>query len=291
MQDLVASLPSWLTGAAAMNWVRALVLLVLGAGLIRFLSRSAGKAAKARFGAQASLLARRGVSLLGWGLLAATVLNQLGFELSVLMGAAGVVTVAAGFASQTAASNLISGLFLIGEQPFVVGDVITIDGVTGEVTDIDMVSVKLRTFDNLLVRVPNEALLKSRITNVTAYPIRRIDLPVGVAYKEDIERVIKVIRAVVDEIPVCLDEPEMVVIHQGFGESSINLQISVWAAKQNFLQARTRLWIDLKKAFDREGIEIPFPHRTVYTGALTEPMPIRVVSDEEPPTDGEGSSV
>ena len=82
--------------------------------------------------------------------------------------AAGLLTVALGFAAQTSASNLISGLFLLGERPFVVGDVIRLaSGITGEVVGIDLLSVKIRTFDNLLVRVPNETLLKSELTNLT----------------------------------------------------------------------------------------------------------------------------
>ncbi|RXM22074.1 mechanosensitive ion channel, partial [Citrobacter sp. AAK_AS5] len=91
-------------------------------------------------------------------------------------------------------SNLISGLFLVMERPFVVGDVITVDDVTGEVLTIDMLSTKLRTFDNLYVRMPNETIIKSRVTNLTHFPIRRIDLRLGVAYREDLARV----RAVLD---------------------------------------------------------------------------------------------
>ena len=295
MGEFLANVPEWLKSDVALNWVRAAVLLVIGAAVIKVVTASVARAVKSRADAQTSMLVRRGVSLLGWGLLTATVLNQLGFQLSVVMGAAGVLTVAAGFASQTAASNLISGLFLIGERPFVVGDIITVDTVTGEVTDIDLVSVKLRTFDNLLVRVPNEMLLKSRITNITHYPIRRIDLPVGVAYKEDIEHVIRVLREVADREPLCLDEPEPVVLHTGFGDSAVQLQFSAWAARENVRDVRTKLQIELKKAFDAAGIEIPFPHRTLYAGAVTGPLPVRLFPpgvDVEPgpePVPGRGA--
>jgi small-conductance mechanosensitive channel len=273
----------WLTSPAAVGWLRAAVLVVIGAVLIQIAVSSAGRAARTRLTPQATMLARRGVSLLGWSLLAASVLNELGFDLGVLMGAAGVLTVAAGFASQTAASNLISGLFLIGERPFVVGDVITVEGVTGEVTDIDLVSVKLRTFDNLMVRVPNEMLLKSRITNLTHYPIRRFDLQLGVAYKEDVARVVAVLKRVAHDEPLCLDEPEPLIIHQGFGDSAVNLQFSVWADRTQYVPMRTRLQIAIQKAFAAEGIEIPFPQRSLHAGSLSAPLPVRIVPTDDDP--------
>ena len=281
MESLLQDLPTWVSSEIAMNWLRAGLMGIFGVIAIRVATASTARAARARWTPQAAMLARRGVSLTGWTILAASVLHQLGFNLGVLMGAAGVLTVAAGFASQTAASNLISGLFLIGERPFVVGDVISVDTVTGEVTDIDLVSVKLRTFDNLMVRLPNEMLLKSRLTNISHYPIRRMDLQIGVAYKEDVERVIDVLRRTADALPCCLDEPEPLVIHKGFGDSAVLLQFSVWARRTEFLPTRNQLQIEIKKAFDREGIEIPFPHRTLYAGSATAPLPVRVF-DEDP---------
>ena len=273
-------LPAWLISEQAANVLRASLMLLFGLVAIPIATAWVDRAARARWTPQAAMLARRGVSLAGWTMLAASVLHQLGFNLGVLMGAAGLLTVAAGFAAQTAASNIISGLFLIGERPFVVGDVIIVDTVTGEVTDIDLVSVKLRTFDNLMVRVPNETLLKSKLTNLSHYPIRRMDLQIGVAYKEDVERVIDVLRRVADALPQCLDEPEPIIVHKGFGDSAVLLQFSVWAQRGVFLAARNELLLEIKKAFDAEGIEIPFPHRTLYAGAATAPLPVRVVADE-----------
>ncbi|MFN9975907.1 MAG: mechanosensitive ion channel family protein, partial [Phycisphaerae bacterium] len=112
-------------------------------------------------------------------------LDSLGFDLKVLLGAAGILTVAVGFAAQTSASNLISGLFLMFERPFVVGNSIVIGDLRGEVVAIDMLSTKIRTFTNMMVRIPNETLVKSNIVNLSYFPIRRVDLEVGVAYSSD----------------------------------------------------------------------------------------------------------
>lgn len=207
-------------------------------------------------------------------------LGELGFHVGVLMGAAGLFTVALGFASQTSASNLISGLFLIIEQPFVIGDIVRVEDVTGEVLSIDLLSIKLRTFDNLFVRVPNETIIKTKVINLTHFPIRRIDLQVGVAYKEDLPRVREVLAEVADRNPLCLDEPAPVYIFKGFGESSLDMQFSVWTKRENYLALLNSIYLEIKAAFDAAGIEIPFPHRSLYTGSVTDPFPIRIVERE-----------
>ena len=223
------------------------------------------------------------------GLFLASALRQLGFSLSVLLGAAGVLSVAIGFASQTSASNLISGLFLVGEKPFELGDVIRVGDVTGEVLSIDLLSVKLRTFDNLFVRMPNENLIKSQVTNLTRFPIRRFDMLIGVAYHENIARVREVLKAVADRNPKCLDNPEPLFIFTGFGDSALTIQFSVWARRENFLELRNSLQEEVKLAFDEAGIEIPFPHRTLYAGSQSEPFPVRVVDEDR--TNGESGGI
>jgi len=213
-----------------------------------------------------------------------SVMSELGFSLTPLLGAAGVVGIAIGFASQTSVSNIISGLFLIAEEPFEVGDIIEVDTVIGEVLTIDTLSVKVRTFDNRMVRIPNEMLVRSRFTNMTRFPIRRYDLAVGVAYREDIVRVRDVLLEVADANPNVLMEPVPQVIFQGYADSSINFTLAVWALRENYLRVRNAIAEDVKQRLDGEGIEIPFPHRSLYTGSATEPFPVRVVDDTA--TDG-----
>lgn len=209
-----------------------------------------------------------------------TVLTELGFSLAPLLGAAGIVGIALGFASQTSVSNVISGFFLMGEEPFVVGDIIEVGSTRGYVLSIDMMSVKLRTFDNRFVRIPNESLIKTEVINVTRFPIRRVDMQIGVAYKEDLEVVREVLLQVARDNPLCLMEPEPLFVFQGFGDSSVNYLFGVWGTRENWLTLRTSMYEEVKAAFDARGIEIPFPHRTLYVGAATDPFPIRSFDDE-----------
>ena len=282
MSDWSLGFGDMITAERLLLTARVLLTFVVGLVLARLLAAGAFRLFGRRLTPQGAMLLRRAVFYSLLALVVVSVLRQLGFQLGVLLGAAGVLTVAVGFASQTSASNLISGLFLIAEHPFVVGDIVRIDDVTGEVLSVDLLSVKIRTFDNLYVRVPNETIIKTRIPNLTHFPIRRIDIQMGVAYKEDMGKVRDILLDLADLNPLILDEPEPLFIFNGFGDSALTFQFSVWAARENFLEARTGLQLAIKDAFDAAGVEIPFPHRTLYAGSATEPFPVRVVGRAEP---------
>lgn len=210
------------------------------------------------------------------GLFLVSALRQFGFDFTVLLGAAGIVTVAVGFASQTSASNLISGLFLVVERAVQAGDIVTVDNVTGEVLSVDLLSTKLRTFDNLLVRIPNETMVKARITTLNRFPIRRFDLQVGVAYDSDLKAVQRTLFEVAHANPLCLDEPAPLLIAQGFGASSVDYMLAVWAKSEHWLTLRNSITREVKEAFDAAGIEIPFPQRTLQGGSA--PIDVRLVA-------------
>lgn len=265
-----------ITNETVAQWLRASLIVIIGLIIARVISRTVYRATRFPMGEHRATMLRR---LIFYTLLAVIVmaaLRELGFSLGVLLGAAGVLSVALGFASQTSASNLISGLFLVGEKPFAIGDIIRLGDRTGEVLSIDLLSVKLRTFDNLYVRIPNETLIKSEIVNLTRFPIRRLDLKLGVAYKEDIALVREVLIEAADEFPLCLDQPRPQVIFQGFGSSSLDLQFSVWVKRENYVEVLSRLPERIKYAFDEHDIEIPFPHISVYTGSETKPFPVQI---------------
>ena len=280
MDVLSGAVRELFTSVQTHAYVRAALIFVVGAVAARLVRRYLPTG---RLHPQHQLVLRRGLSYLVAGLTVSWMLRELGVSLSVLIGTAGILTVAVGFASQTSASNLISGLFLLGERPFVIGDIIRVGETTGYVVSIDLLSVKLRSFDNLLVRIPNETMLKSNVTNLTYFPIRRVDLQVGVAYKEDLGKVKEVLFDVAHKNPICLEEPKPAFIFLGYGDSALNFQFSVWAVKDKFLELRNAMYEQIKRAFDESGIEIPFPHRTLYAGSVTAPLPVQLVTDTPAP--------
>jgi len=280
MSDWWSTVTNLMNGDRAFMLLRALITISVG-----FLVARAASAALLRIlgkflDAQHRMVMSRGVYYVLLGLFFISALHELGFSLSILLGAAGILSVAIGFASQTSASNLISGVFLIAERPFSVGDVITLGETTGEVLSIDLLSVKLRTFDNLYVRIPNETVIKSEVITLTKFPIRRIDLQLGVAYKEDIGKVRELLFQIAEANPLSLEEPKPLFIFLSFGDSAINLQFSVWAKSERFLDLKNSIQEEIKTAFERAGIEIPFPQRALVSGGDT-PFPVWVVEGRE----------
>ena len=245
---------------------KATIILLVGFFVAKFLSNLVTRFNFANMTIHGQILLKRAIFYGIMILMSMSALRELGFDLSVILGAAGILSVAIGFASQTSASNLISGLFLMMERPFSIGDVIRVEQTTGEVISIDLLSVKIRTFDNLYVRVPNESMIKTQVTTLTRFPIRRADLILGIAYKEDIEQVKALLALLADNNPLCLSEPAPLFILKGFGTSSVDIQFSVWAKKENFLVVKNEMYHQIKEAFDNNGIEIPFPHLSLYSG-------------------------
>ncbi|GAB5380684.1 MAG: mechanosensitive ion channel family protein [Aliiglaciecola sp.] len=265
---------------------QAIIILFVGYFVARFLSNLILRFNIANMTPHAQVLVRRGIFYGIMIIMLMSALRELGFDLSVILGAAGILSVAIGFASQTSASNLISGIFLMMERPFSIGDVIRIDQTLGEVISIDLLSVKIRTFDNLFVRVPNESMIKSQVTTLTRFPIRRADLKIGIAYKEDIEKVKTILNEVADKNPMCLNEPAPLFILLGFGTSSVDIQFSVWAKRENFLLLKNEIYQQIKEAFDNNAVEIPFPHLSLYSGEASKPISVSL-SDI---SDGKSSS-
>lgn len=279
---MIETLATWLADERVAQWARAILITLVALVIAKIFSAALYRATRTAMGEHGASTLRRVVfyALLALGIM--TAMRELGFSLGVLLGAAGVLSVALGFASQTSASNLISGLFLVAEKPFSIGDVIRLGERTGEVLSIDLLSVKLRTFDNLFVRIPNESLIKSEIVNLTRFPIRRLDLKIGVAYREDIGEVRRVLVDVADEFALCLDQPRPILIFLGFGNSSLDLQLSVWVKRENYLAVLNELPERIRNAFEEYDIEIPFPHISLYAGSETRPFPIQITRDAPP---------
>ncbi len=247
--------------------LRAVAIVLVGLVAARFAGRAMARLVSRRGDGQPVQLVRR---LTAWGVFLmslAWAMQELGFQLGVLLGAAGVVTVAIGFASQTSLSNLISGFFLFGERPFRVGDIVEVENTTGVVLAIDLFSTKLRTYTNDYVRIPNEIMFKTKLTNMTRFPVRRLDILVPVSYEEDLDRVRSIAFAVADQSAVCLSEPAPLFFVASFGESAVQVQVSVWCQTPEYLALKSSYPPELKAALDREGVRIPYPHRVLHQSA------------------------
>ena len=276
-QFAVIDLPEWLDRDLGFILLKVLAIIAIGFVVLRILAALTAKMAGKKLSPQGVMVTRKVVLYGGYTLILFTVLRQMGFDLSAIMGAAGIAGVAIGFASQTSVSNLISGLFLVSEKPFEVGNVIEVAGTLGEVSSVDLLSTKVRTFDNRYVRIPNEMMIKEQVVNLTRFPIRRYDFQLGVAYKEDTRRVEAILREVAGQNPLVLDDPEPIFVFKNFGDSALEIQFSVWFVTTDYLKVKSNVLTEIKERFDVEGIEIPFPHLSLYAGSVTQPFPVKSV--------------
>lgn len=261
LREWLHELSGLITKQHFVNLTTAIVMLLVGFFVANRARFAIGRAK--RLEVQQRMLFEK-VAYYGIVILAiAAALDSLGFDLKVLLGAAGVLTVAIGFAAQTSASNLISGIFLMVERPFVVGNTIAVGDIRGEIVAIDILSTKIRTFTNLMIRIPNETLVKSNITNYSYFPIRRLDLDVGVAYGSNLELVESTIRATLSGHPLALRSPVPEVLMKAFGNSSIDFEIHVWTQTESATAVKSEIYRALNTALAANRIEIPFPTRTL----------------------------
>lgn len=260
--------------------ISALITLVIFIPLLRLSVMLAHRVLKERITPQGSYFVTRWLWRIGLILIFLTVLKQMGLDLVAIMGAAGIAGIAIGFAAQNSLSNVISGLFLMGERSVNLDDFIEVNGLKGTVESIGVLSLSLRTSDNKQVRIPNETILKGTMINYTKYPIRRFDFDLGVSYNEDLDKVIRVLRKVLLANTFCLDEPEALIVFTGFGASSCDFTIGAWCRRQDYDALRNSISKEIKEAFDREGIEIPFSYTSLTGGKSSVPFEVKIVQDK-----------
>lgn len=244
------------------NCLRIFILIFVGIPCVLWISRVLAAMCTKHFSQHAAVLLSKTVLYGGLLFLLITVLQELGFNVATLLGAVGIFGVAVGFASQTAVSNIISGFFILLEGPFSVGDIIKSGDVVGYVESIDLLSVHVRTSDNKLVRLPNEALLKQSLSNLTYYPIKRVECIVSMPYSVDVEYAKTQIQYVIAHNALFLKDPAATVIvnklamHDFDKEIRTFLMVRTWVATEKFLSAPAILMQQLKDQFDKEDIVV-----------------------------------
>ena len=192
------------------------------------------------------------------------VLSVVGVDPSGLLVAGGIAGIVLGFASQSIVGNLVSGLFLLFERPVKIGDQVSLGGISGFVEDINILSTTIRQYDGLYVRMPNQTVFTSNITNLVSHVARRFEYLIGIRYSDDADQAIQIIRRIIEVEPFALREPEPQVFVDNLGDNSVNIIVRVWAPVGEWFALKVRLLWMLKTALENEGIEIPFPQRVVW---------------------------
>lgn len=243
--------------------LRILIIFIVGflsIRIIRFLTR---RVLLAKVEKQSAMVMGKLISYVGYSILVIIILAELNIELTALLGAAGIIGLAVGVASQKSLGNIISGLFLVAEKSFELGDILKVNEKIGMVYSIDFLAITLKTFDNLVIRIPNETLISAEIINITRFPIRRLDFSVSVSYKDDLQIALDILKSIAHDNVLCLDEPQPFLLLKEFGDSGISIQFGVWFEKSNYVDVRNSVIMEIKKRFQEQGVTIPFPHVTL----------------------------
>jgi small-conductance mechanosensitive channel len=275
-EEILSGIDGFFTTQNMIVALKVAVIIVVGFLLMRAILFFVKRAMKKRFSDQSIMIVRKLIAYSVAFIILILILKQLNVKLAAILGAAGIAGIAIGFAAQTSLSNIISGVFLISEKAISVGDIIKVDAISGIVLSVDLLSVKIRTFDNQFIRVPNEKLINTEVTNVTKYPIRRLNIELSVAYKEDVARARELLLEVAHNNPYCLENPEPLFLIKEFGDHGVELFLGVWFVKTDYIATKNSMMQDIKECFDAQGIEIPFPHLSLYAGTASAPIPVRV---------------
>lgn len=236
----------------------AIIILGIIFGIYKIILRTIKKIPPAKTTPQRTAILNRIVKYAFYICVVMYVLSFFGIKLSAIWGAAGIAGVAIGFAAQTSVSNLISGLFVITEGALKIGDTIIVDGVTGIVDSINLISVRIHTLDNQMVRIPNSTIINANLTNNSYHTCRRLTLKVSIAYESDMRIALEALSKAPELCPTVIEEPAPAVWFDGFGASGIDMTIAVWYKTQDFLQTKNDLYISIKKVLDEANIEIPY---------------------------------
>ncbi len=190
--------------------------------------------------------------------------GQLGINTASFLTIIGAASLAIGLALKDSLANFSSGVMLILFRPFSVGDLVTVAGETGKVEEISIFNTILNTGDNQRKIIPNGSISNSTITNITANPIRRIDLVIGIGYDDDIRKAKEILETIISGDDKVLEEPAHTIAVSELADSSVNLVVRPWVKTDDYWTVYFRLMEEIKLTFDDKGVSFPYPQTDVH---------------------------
>ena len=197
-------------------------------------------------------------------LLLISVASMIGIATTSFIAVIGAAGLAIGLALQGSLANFAGGVLILIFKPFKVGDTIEAQGFLGSVIEIQILYTVINTFDNRRIVIPNGDLSNSSLINMSAYDTRRCDMKFGIGYGDDIDLAKAIVKRLIEEDERALSTPEPLIVVGGLGESSVDLTVRAWTKSADLWPFNWAMQERVKKAFDAEGISIPFPQRDVH---------------------------
>ncbi|PSF05143.1 mechanosensitive ion channel protein MscS [Marinobacter fuscus] len=197
-------------------------------------------------------------------LLLISVASMVGIATTSFVAIIGAAGLAVGLALQGSLANFAGGVLILIFKPFKVGDAIEAQGYLGSVREISILYTIIDTFDNRRIVIPNGSLSNASLTNLSAYETRRCDMKFGIGYGDDIDKAKAICKRLIEEDERALKDPAPLIVVGGLGDSSVDLTVRAWTKSGDLWPFYWDMQERVKKAFDAEGISIPFPQRDVH---------------------------
>ena len=249
----------------ALTWLGALLLFAIGLRIARWVSGIAEKAlTRAQVEITAVLFLRKVAYVILLVVLVLAVLQVVGVPMTSMIAVLGAAGLAIGLALKDSLSNIASGVMLVSLKPFRAGDVVTIAGETGKVEAVSIFQTRLRGADNQTIVLPNSLITTDAIINLTPDTMRRIELLIGIGYRDDVTVARAAALSVMEADSRVLPEPPADVLVYALGNNSVELGIRCHVHNNDFFVTKCELTERIKLAFDQAGISIPFPQRDVH---------------------------
>lgn len=264
MEQLVVKIREWVV-MYGLNVIGAAAILLIGriaAGIVRSLLRRILVRAKLELTLVSFITSVSYVALITFIIVAA--LSKLGMQTASFVAVLGAAGLAVGLSLQGSLANFASGVLMIIFKPLKVGDYIEGGGTAGTVMEIGIFTTELRSPDNKTIFVPNSKLTSDNIVNFSASDQRRVDIAVGVSYKADLDHVREVLNQVLSENPKILKDPAPMIGILSLQDSFVNVVVRPWVNTADYWDVYFDLQETIKKRFDREGIQIPYPQRDIH---------------------------
>lgn len=196
-------------------------------------------------------------------IVAITALSTIGIDVSSLLTALGAAALTAGLALQDNLKNFVSGMVILINKPFVAGNVLEFENLTGSVEAINVFFTTLRSSDDKIVRIPNSKLTSNNVVNCTIDDKRRMFLKYTVSYEDDLLKVREVITEIINDYELILKDPEPAVCVGNHLDSGIEIIVKFWVNPENYFDVYYYMQENVKLAFDKNEITIPYPHIVV----------------------------
>jgi len=248
-----------------MDIVGGIAVLVVGLLIAGFIARWVSRALSSsnRLDPSVAGLLASFVKYALWAVVLVTVLTQFGVETTSIIAALGGMALAVGLALQGTLSNVASGVMILMQKPFKVGEAITVGSMTGVVQNIGLFTTELKQFDGLFVMIPNNELWNQPIVNFNRHPVRRFELVVGIGYGDSMEQARTELLALAESDERVLADPAPQAFVNSLDDSSVGIGLRVWCKTPEYLGLSWDLTERAKAKFDEVGLTIPFPQREV----------------------------